>query len=93
MLGVETKKKLKNADIQAKKEQLRIWTGFRPPATNTRPIHNQKFTGKVSSFTAIHVLLNRKYFLFHHVHLNRSSINCFALEVETLIAYVEGLWP
>ncbi|CAL5017202.1 unnamed protein product [Urochloa decumbens] len=47
MLGAETKIKLKNAELQAKKEQLRIWTGFQPPATNTRPIHNQKFTGKV----------------------------------------------
>lgn len=55
MLGAETKRKLKNADIQAKKEQLRIWTGFQPPAgTNTRPIQNQKFTGKVSSFTCTH---------------------------------------
>lgn len=62
MLGAETKKKLKNADIQAKKEQLRIWTGFKPPATNTRPIHNQKFTGKVSSFTIIHVLFHVLFF-------------------------------
>ncbi|XP_062185948.1 ribonuclease TUDOR 2-like [Phragmites australis] len=47
MLGPETKTKLKNADLEAKKKQLRIWTGFKPPATNTRPIQNQKFTGKV----------------------------------------------
>ncbi|XP_022684225.1 ribonuclease TUDOR 2-like [Setaria italica] len=47
MLGAETKRKLKNAELQAKKEQLRIWTGFQPPVTKTTPIHNQKFTGKV----------------------------------------------
>ncbi|CAN6270347.1 unnamed protein product [Urochloa humidicola] len=47
MLGAEAKRKLKNAELQAKREQLRIWTGFKPPATNTTPIHNQKFTGKV----------------------------------------------
>ncbi|KAG2565965.1 hypothetical protein PVAP13_7NG154200 [Panicum virgatum] len=47
MLGAETKRKLKNAELQAKKEQLRIWTGFQPPVTNTTAIHNQKFTGKV----------------------------------------------
>ncbi|GJN03065.1 hypothetical protein PR202_ga20468 [Eleusine coracana subsp. coracana] len=47
MLGREIKTKLKNADLQAKKEQLRMWTGFKPPATNTRPIYNTKFTGRV----------------------------------------------
>ncbi|RLM74820.1 hypothetical protein C2845_PM15G07090 [Panicum miliaceum] len=47
MLGTETKRKLKNAELQAKKEQLRIWMGFQPPVTNTTPIHNQKFMGKV----------------------------------------------
>ncbi|RLM64504.1 hypothetical protein C2845_PM16G06490 [Panicum miliaceum] len=46
MLGAETKRKLKNAELQAKKEQLRIWMGFQPPVTNTTPTHNQKFTGK-----------------------------------------------
>ena len=55
MLGAETKRKLKNAELQAKKEKLRIWTGFQPPVTNTTAIHNQKFTGKVSSFC--HVLI------------------------------------
>ena len=64
MLGAETKQKLKNADIQAKKGQLRIWTGFRAPATNTRPIHNQKFMGKVGSLTTIHVLLNNLFSFF-----------------------------
>ncbi|XP_047081605.1 ribonuclease TUDOR 1-like [Lolium rigidum] len=47
MLDVEIKVKLKNAELQAKKEQLRIWTGFKPPVTNSKPIHDQKFTGKV----------------------------------------------
>ncbi|VAI01194.1 unnamed protein product [Triticum turgidum subsp. durum] len=47
MLDVEVKIKLKNAELQAKKEQLRIWTGFKPPVTNSKPIHDQKFTGKV----------------------------------------------
>ncbi|AQK52792.1 TUDOR-SN protein 1 [Zea mays] len=47
MLDVEVKIKLKNAELQAKKDQLRIWTGFKPPATNSKPIHDQKFNGKV----------------------------------------------
>ncbi|XP_062223212.1 ribonuclease TUDOR 1-like [Phragmites australis] len=47
MLDVEVKIKLKNAELQAKNDQLRIWTGFKPPVTNSEPIHDQKFTGKV----------------------------------------------
>uniref|UniRef100_A0A0D3FVE8 Ribonuclease n=1 Tax=Oryza barthii TaxID=65489 RepID=A0A0D3FVE8_9ORYZ len=47
VLDPQLKTKLRNADLQVKKEQLRIWTGFKPPVTNTKPIHNQKFTGKV----------------------------------------------
>ncbi|CAN6272855.1 unnamed protein product [Urochloa humidicola] len=47
MLDVEVKIKLKNTELQAKKDQLRIWTGFKPPVTNSKPIHDQKFTGKV----------------------------------------------
>ncbi|TVU29909.1 hypothetical protein EJB05_21500 [Eragrostis curvula] len=47
MLDVEVKIKLKNAELQAKKDQLRMWTGFKPPATNSKPILDQKFTGKV----------------------------------------------
>jgi hypothetical protein len=47
MLDVEVKIKLKNAELQAKKDQLRIWTGFKPPVTNSKPILDQKFTGKV----------------------------------------------
>lgn len=47
MLDVEVKIKLKNAELQAKKDQLRIWTGFKPPMTNSKPIHDQKFIGRV----------------------------------------------
>jgi staphylococcal nuclease domain-containing protein 1 len=49
MMDVDAKIKLKNAELQAKKDQLRIWTGFKPPVTNSKPIHDQKFTGKVGS--------------------------------------------
>jgi staphylococcal nuclease domain-containing protein 1 len=62
MLGAETKRKLKNAELQAKKEQLRIWTGYQLPVTNTTPIHNQKFTGKVSSFR--HVFIKTSIIIF-----------------------------
>jgi hypothetical protein len=57
MLDVEIKVKLKNAELQAKKEQLRIWTGFKPPVTNSKPIHDQKFTGKVGCTFSLTVYL------------------------------------
>ncbi|CAM0875371.1 unnamed protein product [Alopecurus aequalis] len=47
MLDVDVKIKLKNAELKAKNEKLRMWTGFKPPVTNSKPIHDQKFTGKV----------------------------------------------
>lgn len=58
MLDVEVKIKLKNAELQAKKEQLRIWTGFKPPVTNSKPIHDQKFTGKVGCMFSVAVFLS-----------------------------------
>ncbi|XP_006653357.1 ribonuclease TUDOR 1-like [Oryza brachyantha] len=47
MLDPQLKIKLRNADLQAKKEHIRMWTGFKPPVTNTTPIKNKNFTGKV----------------------------------------------
>ncbi|XP_050376067.1 ribonuclease TUDOR 1 [Argentina anserina] len=47
MMEEEPKRQLKTAELQAKKSKLRIWTNYVPPATNSKPIHNQNFTGKV----------------------------------------------
>nr|XP_004235862.1 ribonuclease TUDOR 1 [Solanum lycopersicum] len=47
MLEGEAKKKLKNAELEAKKTRLRIWTNYVAPATNSKAIHDQNFTGKV----------------------------------------------
>lgn len=47
MLEVEVKKQLKDAELQAKKTRLRIWTNYVPPATNSKAIHDQNFAGKV----------------------------------------------
>ncbi|CAN4088653.1 unnamed protein product [Withania somnifera] len=47
MLEVEAKKKLKSAELEAKKARLRIWTNYVAPATNSKAIHDQNFTGKV----------------------------------------------
>jgi staphylococcal nuclease domain-containing protein 1 len=47
MMEDEAKKKLKAAELQAKKERLRMWTNYQPPASNSKPIHDQNFTGKV----------------------------------------------
>ncbi|KAJ9683135.1 hypothetical protein PVL29_018930 [Vitis rotundifolia] len=47
MMEEDAKRRLKSAELQAKKERLRIWTNYVPPATNSKAIHNQNFTGKV----------------------------------------------
>ncbi|XP_072991118.1 ribonuclease TUDOR 1-like [Typha latifolia] len=47
MMEDEAKKRLKAAELQAKKERLKIWTNYIPPQTNSKRIHNQNFTGKV----------------------------------------------
>ncbi|XP_074569657.1 ribonuclease TUDOR 2-like isoform X1 [Curcuma longa] len=47
MMENEAKHKLKAAELQAKKERLRIWTNYVPPASNSKAIHDQNFTGKV----------------------------------------------
>lgn len=46
----DAKRRLKSAELQAKKERLRIWTNYVPPATNSKAIHDQNFTGKVRAF-------------------------------------------
>ncbi|XAR50415.1 Micrococcal nuclease [Bertholletia excelsa] len=43
----DAKRRLKSAELQAKKTRLRLWTNYVPPATNSKAIHDQNFTGKV----------------------------------------------
>ncbi|GER45585.1 nuclease domain-containing protein [Striga asiatica] len=47
LLEDEARRRLKNAELQSKKSRLRIWTNYIPPATNSKAIHDQNFTGKV----------------------------------------------
>ncbi|KAL4191912.1 hypothetical protein AMTRI_Chr06g191360 [Amborella trichopoda] len=47
MMEEDAKRRLKNAELQAKKDRLKIWTNYVPPATNSKAIHDQNFTGKV----------------------------------------------
>ncbi|GLT83908.1 hypothetical protein SLE2022_021720 [Rubroshorea leprosula] len=47
MMEEDAKRFLKNAELQAKKSRLRMWTNFVPLPTNSKAIHNQNFTGKV----------------------------------------------
>ncbi|PIN03159.1 Transcriptional coactivator p100 [Handroanthus impetiginosus] len=47
LLEDDVRRKLKNTELQAKKSRLRIWTNYVPPATNSKAIHDQNFTGKV----------------------------------------------
>ncbi|XP_073036782.1 ribonuclease TUDOR 1-like [Primulina eburnea] len=47
LLEDDARRKLKNAELQAKKARLRMWTNYVPPASTSKAIHDQNFTGKV----------------------------------------------
>ncbi|XP_019416742.1 PREDICTED: ribonuclease TUDOR 1-like isoform X2 [Lupinus angustifolius] len=47
MMEEEAKRRLKTAELQAKKTRLRVWTNYVPPPSNSKAIHDQNFTGKV----------------------------------------------
>ncbi|XWS60174.1 hypothetical protein CRYUN_Cryun07bG0012700 [Craigia yunnanensis] len=47
MMEEDAKRRLKAAELQAKKTRLRMWTNYVPPATNSKAICDQNFTGKV----------------------------------------------
>ncbi|CAI9773683.1 unnamed protein product [Fraxinus pennsylvanica] len=47
LLEDDVKRRLKNAELLAKKNRFRMWTNYVPPATNSKAIHDQNFTGKV----------------------------------------------
>uniref|UniRef100_A0A1J3DI37 Ribonuclease n=1 Tax=Noccaea caerulescens TaxID=107243 RepID=A0A1J3DI37_NOCCA len=47
MMEEEAKKKLKAAELQCKKNRIKMWANYVPPASNSKAIHDQKFTGKV----------------------------------------------
>ncbi|XP_012471070.1 ribonuclease TUDOR 1 [Gossypium raimondii] len=47
MMEDDAKRRLKAAELQAKKTRLRIWTNYVPPVTNSMAIHDQNFIGKV----------------------------------------------
>jgi staphylococcal nuclease domain-containing protein 1 len=47
MMEEEAKKKLKAAELQCKKDKVKMWANYVPPATNSKAIHDQNFTGKV----------------------------------------------
>ncbi|KVH98070.1 RNA-induced silencing complex, nuclease component Tudor-SN [Cynara cardunculus var. scolymus] len=46
MMEDEARRKLKAAELQAKKSKLRLWTNYVPPATNSKAI-SDSFTGEV----------------------------------------------
>jgi len=47
MMEEDAKRRLKSVELQAKKDRIRMWTHYVPPATNSKAIHDQNFTGKV----------------------------------------------
>ncbi|CAH2073709.1 unnamed protein product, partial [Thlaspi arvense] len=47
MMEEESKRKLKAAELQCKKDRVKMWASYVPPASNSKAIHDQNFTGKV----------------------------------------------
>ncbi|KAA8540590.1 hypothetical protein F0562_024491 [Nyssa sinensis] len=47
LMEEDARRQLKSAELEAKKTKLRIWTNYVPPATNSKAIIDQNFTGKV----------------------------------------------
>lgn len=47
LLDEEAKRVLKNAELLAKKERLRVWTNFVPPLSNSTAIRDDNFKGRV----------------------------------------------
>jgi hypothetical protein len=47
MMEEDAKRKLKAAELQAKKDRLKIWTTYVPPQTNSTAILDVNFSGKV----------------------------------------------
>lgn len=47
MMEEDAKRRLKTAELQAKKTRLRLWANYVPPPTNSKAIHDQNFMGKV----------------------------------------------
>ncbi|KAI5084373.1 hypothetical protein GOP47_0000542 [Adiantum capillus-veneris] len=47
LLDEDAKRTLKNAELTAKKERLRLWTNFVPPASNSTAIRDGNFKGRV----------------------------------------------
>ena len=44
MMEDDAKRRLKAAELQAKKTRLRMWTNYVPPATNSKAAHDSKLT-------------------------------------------------
>ncbi|KAF5189090.1 Staphylococcal nuclease domain-containing protein [Thalictrum thalictroides] len=47
MMEEEAKRRLKTAELKAKKDRLRMWTNFVPPTSDSKAVHDQNFKGKV----------------------------------------------
>lgn len=49
MMEEDAKRRLKSAELQAKKDRLKIWTNYVPPQTNSTAILDVNFSGKVTT--------------------------------------------
>lgn len=61
MMEDDAKRKLKAAELQAKKTRINMWTNYVPPPSNSKAIQDQKFTGKVHIFSNKMFIPNSHY--------------------------------
>lgn len=78
MMEEDAKRRLKAAELQAKKTRLKIWTNYIPPATNSKAIHDQNFTGKVAVY-ARHTCANLFLFFYFYFLCVVCIVNCVLL--------------
>ena len=54
----EAKRKLKAAELKCKKDKVKMWANYVPPATNSKALHDQNFTGKVNINSCLNTVLS-----------------------------------
>ena len=72
MMEEEAKQKLKTAELQAKKDRLRMWTNYVPPPSNSKAIHNQNFSGKVNIAQSF---IYAKQSVFIHINISHFNLS------------------
>ena len=74
MLDDDVKRRLKTAELEAKKSRLRMWTSYVPPVSNSKAIHDQNFTGKVGYPPCMFKSMWLLFFNFFNYFINNFNV-------------------